>query len=355
MKEQPEHKDSLDKLLDSIIGKDRQEIDQKVAWENIQHRVFYGNRQGYFSQKGPRAARFTVAASIAGVMLVLGGILAYFLVYKALQPEELTTVTYPADAIVLTLPDGEQINLSDVEAAAKVKEAKLAVAINKKGLVYTGGSGEHRLRVPEGQQYKVTLTDGSEVWINGGSAIRYQVGFPERDRGVQLKGEAFFKVRKKPEKPFIVHTRKMEIKVLGTSFNVQAYEEDAEAVATLVEGKVKALQNAREQELQPGQQVVARENIAMEVHNVDTEIFTAWIDGKLRFENKTMEALLLQLERWYGLEIVCGDTALLRQRFTGQFSEESIEQVLDYLKVIEEFNYTVNKNEDGKKQILIRP
>jgi hypothetical protein len=164
------------------------------------------------------------------------------------------------------------------------------------------------LTTPKGGQYRITLSDGTKVWLNAASSISYQSGFAGKERRVEVKGEAYFEVAHNAQKAFIVQTETQEIKVLGTAFNVNAYENEGVTVTTLVHGKVQlnspnVLKSAF---LKPGEQAVLSQHI-FQISPVDVSLNTAWKDGEFIFTATPLRAALRQIERWYNLDIDYSD------------------------------------------------
>ena len=142
------------------------------------------------------------------------------------------------------------------------------------------------MRVPEGGEYRVVLSDGTKVWINSGSELTFPMNFEKGERVVELKGEAYFDVTKSKEWPFIVRTCRSSVKVLGTSFNVCSYEEDALEQVTLEQGGVEVKHHDETYLLHPGEQFeLDTTNEEVEVKPVNVKLYTSWIDGMFRFHN----------------------------------------------------------------------
>lgn len=196
------------------------------------------------------------------------------------------------------------------------------------------------ITTPYGGKTQFTLADGSTVWLNSGTTFSYPDRF-ENDRVVELDGEAYFEVEKQKD-PFIVKTSFGEVEVLGTSFNVKAYENEA-FVTTLESGSV-AFTNASGQKtvLEPGSQVVYSSN-AFFTQKVDTEIFTSWKDGKLIFRNEPLQNMITRLERWYNVDIRLEDERIKNLKYTGTIEMESFSEVLELIKVTTPINYSFDR------------
>lgn len=168
-----------------------------------------------------------------------------------------------------------------------------------------GTASANVLRTPYGGEYKVILADGSKVWLNAGSSLKYPTAFNGNDRTVEIKGEGYFEVAENKAKPFRVLTGDgAEVKVLGTRFNVKAYEGEKEVTTTLVSGAV-AVQHGNEQKnIRPNQQaIVTSEGITVKTRSKDevTQAL-AWKNGQINFEGETAQSILKQIERWYVVE-----------------------------------------------------
>ncbi len=183
-----------------------------------------------------------------------------------------------------------------------------------------------------GQKLNIVLPDGSKVKLNAGSKIEYPEHFSDTLREVKLIGEAFFDVVHNPEKPFIVKTGTLITKVLGTSFNIEAYE-DLEAIkVTLATGKVALSNNSESATLSPSEQAVFnRQKQAIAVRGVNITKYIEWKDGVLRFENAPLKDIVTQLERWYNVDIVLDAEKNQACHFTGTYKNQSLRSVLKSL------------------------
>jgi len=243
-------------------------------------------------------------------------------------------------------------------------ETKLAVTTNE-------------INVPLGSKTQVTLPDGSKVWVNSGSNLKYNSDFNDTCRIVYLSGEAYFEVEKNPEKPFVVKTGSIDIKAFGTSFNVKSYPEDNFIETILVSGivtvenektkkqianltpnqktiyykedaKIAFENKVKTQEKSPGVEKIVTINPKAQMVMLETkpENFTAWKDQKLIFSSEPFEQIAIKLERWYGVNIEILDDRLKNERFTGKFTHnESLVQLLEAIKITTHINYKVKLND----------
>lgn len=219
-----------------------------------------------------------------------------------------------------------------------------------------GLRAEYNIR---GTRSHIKLADGTSVWLNADSELKYQLRFKGGSREVYLKGEAFFEVAPDAEKPFIVHTETMHINVLGTSFNVKAYPGDKVSEATLISGAVEVqLKNQGDKKirLKPAEKLVVPNgpdsiqdqpepgtpviSTATYFPKEDSAIIeTAWIDNKLIFHDESFTSLATRMERWYNVSIRFENAAIQHLRFTGMFRNETVTQALEALQLTEQFNY----------------
>ena len=215
---------------------------------------------------------------------------------------------------------------------------------------------------PGSKKTQIQLPDGSSVWLNASSSLTYDKEFGKNFREVNLTGEAFFDVVKDPSHPFIIHTKVIDVKVLGTEFNVKAYPNDAYTETSLIRGSVEVTVKNRPDEkhyLKPNEKVSVANNIVNEAvqvmpkstpyivtepltyYHVDSTIIeTSWVENKLIFqENETFEEVALKMERWYGVHISFADEGVAQIRPFGSFTNETINQALDALRESFRFNY----------------
>lgn len=192
------------------------------------------------------------------------------------------------------------------------------------------------LRIPVGGFYKLELSDGSRVWLNAGSELRFPVSFVGGERNVYLKGEGYFEVAKDEKRHFNVHLNRAMVTVLGTSFNINAYPDEKNIATTLVNGSVQlhAEQNGQNVVLQPGRQCVMDvETGQISVKKVDTGIYTSWVEGRFVFRFMNLESIMRQLQRWYDFEITYLAPEIKQYEFQGVVQRDS--KIEDVFKAIE--------------------
>ncbi|TYR37344.1 FecR family protein [Sphingobacterium phlebotomi] len=244
------------------------------------------------------------------------------------------------DEPTLTLANGKKISLAEMGVGVLSDENGVLIRKTEDGtLVYDdkpGAPGEYALNlveIPKGKRYQIHLPDGTKVWLNATSSLRYPSSFPNDKREVELVGEAYFEVAKNAEKPFTVRAAHQTIEVLGTHFNVKSYADEKSTGTALVEGSVKIVHDGRSVILKPGQQastVDNKPNIA--VTEVNMEHILAWKGGYFLFENVNIQYIMRHLARQYDIEVTYKGV-IPNQRFGGAFQESAtLEELLQYLE-----------------------
>lgn len=262
------------------------------------------------------------------------------------------------DRAMLTLADGSQIPLDSagngaIAAQGNVQVVKLSsgqLAYNSTQAGKESQVSYNTLSTPRGGQFRIILPDGSNVWLNAASSLRFPTVFTGKTREVQLTGEAYFEVAKNPSMPFTVKVNDMAVRVLGTHFNVMAYHDENTVQTTLLEGAVNIQHGPQAVLLKPGQQ--ARLNAAGKMtvnEDADLEEVVAWKNGYFHFNHETLEGVMRQIGRWYDAEITYEGNIPDRE-FGGKIERSS--SVTDVLKILElsKVNYRI----EGKK-IIITP
>ena len=330
----PIHQEMLEMLADTHL----ESIQQPAALPDIDWEHMYRNilqQAGPFPQpimdqnsrkKGrivPLFALWRVAAAVIIIILCAGG---YFLISKRQKssPAEDTIakavkndVLPGGNKAVLTLASGQAIILDSARNGMLAQQGNATVIKQNNGqLAYTTANEKptevlyNTLATPRGGQYQLVLPDGSKVWLNAASSIRYPTSFNGKQRAVEITGEAYFEVAKNEKMPFLVKMvsasgDKGEVKVLGTHFNVNAYDDEEMVRTTLLEGSVLMKKDAAMAILKPGQQSRLAKSGKMDVMDkADVEEAVAWKNGKHAFNNADIETIMRQAARWYDIEVV---------------------------------------------------
>ena len=227
---------------------------------------------------------------------------------------------------VLVLDDGRKVFLKEEEEGVISEDKEITVTGEKDRLVYTSSEGKNvdeirfnELEVPRGGEYKVRLADGTLVYLNSATRMKYPVKFDENERKVYLSGEAYFEVAKDPERPFFVEMEGVEVRVYGTSFNVNTHQE-GNIQTVLVKGSigVKVLSSGMESMIRPGQMAEFKQgNTKVDVKDVNVAVYTDWKDGIFRFENQRLEDILTVLSNWYDVDVFYQTASVKELHFSG--------------------------------------
>lgn len=284
-----------------------------------------------------RPRRYQWAAAAAILVLVAGAYL--WLQRPAKHPAAQTFIT---DAIpgtnkaTLTLSDGSKVTL-DSTGNQVIRQGATAILQQGGQLKYdaqrtTTAVQYNILSTPRGGQFQITLPDGTKVWLNAASTLRYPTAFAGPERLVEVNGEAYFEVAGNANQPFRVKMKDAEVQVLGTSFNVNAYAEEPIIQTTLLEGSIKLSANNNQVLLKPGQQAILGTNKEFHINEVNPGDAIAWKNGYFLFKNEGIESVMRTIARWYDVDVSYqGDVT--KQRLGGTVSR--YENLEDLLKTIE--------------------
>lgn len=285
----------------------------------------------------------TYVAAAAILLLVLAGG-AYWFNSRPAAPgiadvQQEPNIAPGGNKAVLTLADGTQVTLDSAGTGTLAQQGGINVLKLDSGqLAYQGMGAQgqpmqyNTLTIPRGGQFRLTLPDGTRVWLNAVSSLTYPVAFTGKDRTVELQGQAYFEIAQQPDKPFRVKVRDMEVQVLGTHFDIMAYADEQAINTTLVEGALLVKQGAVTQRLRPGQQAVRNNTTgAFTVQAADVDKVTAWKSGFFEFDDADLTAILRQVSRWYDVEIINetkGETGLFWGRINRQLPLASVLKLL---------------------------
>jgi len=214
-------------------------------------------------------------------------------------------------AAVLTLANGQQIALDSTANGTISRQGNMAVVNLKGTLAYNamnaaGTAGEmayNTLSTNAGNQYQLVLPDGSHIWLNAASSVRFPVNFSRKERIVEITGEAYFEIAPDAARPFLVHHKNMTVQVLGTHFNVNAYTDERSVATTLLEGSVKVISGKDQTLIIPGQQVQMSNGTMKVVNEVNTEEVVAWKNDQFYFRKADIHTIMRQLSRWYNIKV----------------------------------------------------
>lgn len=347
------------KNIDAEVWHSEKEVNQ--IYQNLIHQAAFKSSP---AAKPVRKLWYRIAAAALLFASVSAGL--YFNKIKENAPASerfaKQDIAPGGNRAMLTLANGKKINLTAAVNGELANESGISVSKTKNGqLVYTVGAGstsDHQnelnkeyntITTPRGGQYQVNLPDGTTVWLNAASSLKFPVKFSRNERKVTLDGEAYFEVAKvqtskvingnavTDRMPFIVETSKQDVKVLGTHFNINAYEGSTKT--TLLEGAVSVspLHTAQNLKplisyLHPGQQSILTGE-SVKINTADIEEAMAWKNGIFLFNGQDLEAIMKQVERWYDVDVAFEDNSLKRQTFRGTLSRfKNISQLLEVLE-----------------------
>lgn len=306
---------------------------QKAAAMDAKDTVVLPLRSTYFTWR-----RVAVAASI----ILLVGVALYMFPLNRHASKEMvqvpTEILAPAvNKAVLTLADGTKISIDSAGNGMLTMQGNVKVnRVNEEKITYQtqGAEAEEKyntLSIPRGSKpMSLSLADGSMVWLNAGSSITFPTAFTGRDRKVSMTGEAYFEISHNANMPFIVTKEKVEVRVLGTHFNVNAYDDEKTIRVTLLEGSVKVQSTT----IKPGDQAVITDGLNVNTfQGVDIDEVMAWKNGLFKFNRAGIETVMKQMSRWYDVEVVYPD-GIPNQEFGGAIRRDV--SLSGVLKVLEE-------------------
>ena len=277
--------------------------------------------------------------------------------------KEKVTIKPGGDKAVLTLSDGSKIILEDAKKGLLANQAGVSIQKTADGeLLYSFaknvGSESRKLHeeviynkieTPFGGKYQINLPDGSKVWLNSASTLRFPALFSGNTREVELNGEAYFDVAKNPDKPFKVVTKDQIVEVLGTQFNINSYSDEETFKTTLIEGSVKIIYKDRVVLLSPGQQFQPNMN-SSKVVEADTDEVTAWKDGYFLFKDEDIQSIMRKISRWYNVEVNYSGN-IPDVGFGGNISRsKDINEVLNVLQLTNAVHFKV----EGRRITVMR-
>lgn len=349
--------------LNTDLSMEDRSQDLDEVWERLQ-----------LPEERPR--RISLWPRIAAAAVLLLSLSAGIVFYLSKAPKNgdaeqmaiARTIVPGGNRAILTLDDGTQISLSDAKAGALASQSGVDISKSKDGqLVYhlsnvNKPNSYNTITTPHGGQYQVVLPDGTRVWLNAGSSLRFPLTFDHlNERKVELKGEAYFEVAKqlkeetgKQERvPFIVMTATQEVEVLGTHFNINAYADEPAVRTTLLEGRVKVFEQLNAKDgvlLKPGEQSVLKDRLS--VAKVDTEEVMSWKNGFFRFNESDLKSIMRQASRWYNVDVIY-EGNIPPVKFTGEVPRSvnaaTFLEMLRYLNV----KFKIEKQTNTRNKIVV--
>lgn len=365
-----------DEILNTLITETSKEAKEEIELPEQQWNRMWSAIQSSKTQQPKKQQVFSMrwlrVAAAAVVLFVIEGSV-YFFSEKNVTAANVanTNNSYKTDVLpggdkaTLILADDTKIILDTAHNGSLVRQGNTNIVKNNTGqLVYNAGK-ENPIRVlyntvatPASGKYQLVLADGSKVWLNAASSLRFPAAFTGNERVVELTGEAYFEVAKNAAMPFHVKADGTDVKVLGTHFNVMAYPDEQTINTTLLEGKVKVTQGKTIKELQPGMQaIVDKQTHAIKIINANIDQSVAWKNNVFRFKETSIKELMRQVERWYNVEVeyrTNGDD----QNYTGVVPRtQNVSALLQTLELTGTVHFRVEKsNMAGKAgKIIVLP
>jgi transmembrane sensor len=332
------------------------EYEETINWESdqsredLRKRLFLSilNRINEPEKAGPKLIpirrnwyRISVAAAII-LAIALGGYLIYNQQPEKETPPLANTKDIPpgGDKAILTLADGSQIILNDASNGAIANQGNVKVIKLDGQISYQLSANSQQpvvyntITTPRTGQYQLILADGTMVWLDAESSIRFPNRFTGTDRRVELKGQGYFEVAHNPKMPFHVTTGIMDVQVLGTHFNVMAYANEEAIKTTLLEGSVKVTAGTETALLKPGAQAILTSNLKLQTSNsVNLDQAVAWKNGMFQLEGTSIREVFRQIERWYDVDVIV-EGSFNDENLSGVFSRK--QYVSQLLKILEE-------------------
>ncbi len=320
--------------------------------------------------------------SVAAVFLLLAGFGIFFWLRRTHLHKPLSAQTRTeknieikpgGDKAILTLANGSQIILDNAQNGVVATQSGISIRKDANGKVVFDASsvvarnlvpGFNTITTPRGGQYQVVLPDGSRVWLNAASSLKFPTFFSGIERNVELTGEAYFEVAKNKSKPFKVFSQNQTVEVLGTHFNINAYPDEDVINTTLLEGSVRISKRSAdgkkesgERMLKPGQQ--AKLGTDIQISNADVQAAVAWKNGYFVFAHEPIQSIMRQLSRWYDVDVVYQGKATT-ENFTGTISRfENISEVLDMLQLTGAVHFKIESQtgnmQKPQRRIIVMP
>lgn len=351
------------------------EEERKLMQDDIEANILKIIKDKQHVKPGFNIIRFYKPFVAASLLFIVGAGTYFFLKPKlkeAIKEEVIISAgnVKPTDghSAILTLANGKQLILDQMEkgtiandagvSISKSEDGKLVYTINKTNAVPTTGNLFNTVSTPNGNKYQVNLPDGTKVWLNAESTLKYPVVFGKYSRLVELNGEAYFEVAKLKSIPFIVKSKNMHVRVLGTHFNIKAYTNDEVIKTTLLEGSVAIKKSDTEKILKPGEQsLVYNDSQDIKVKEVDVEEVLAWKRGYFIFNDEDIRTVMKTIARWYNIEVVY-EGEIKNEIFIGTVSRfDNIEKLLKTIELTGGVHFKIEPKagNKGERRVIVMP
>ena len=348
----PRHEELFQRLLSSehveksISRFVKTEEEEERGWRQLQQKA----RSGRSVRKikwFPYAAAIVLILSVGGVFYFSGD-----KEQTEILPIAKNEVQVPGSRAVLILPDGRKVDLENEVLRSDLAQSDSLLLVSARSLKYRDIDSPdtteifHTLEIPRGGEYLLTLSDGTMIYLNSESTLSFPVKFQGKERKVYLTGEAYFKVAKNTEHPFVVTAGELEVLVTGTTFGVRAYKDEKDIQTTLESGQVTVRVEGKSVKLVPNKQVLFNKStMGLEVRDVDVDLYLAWADGRLVYDNCPLEKILTDLGRWYNIDVFYSRDELRSYQFSLNMKKhEEFTQVLELIGKTGEVQFEIKDN-----------
>ena len=348
----PRHEELFQRMLSSEHVE--KSISRFVKTEEEEERGWWQLQQRARSGRSVRKIKWFPYAAAIVLILSVGGVF-YFSGDKEqteILPIAKNEVQVPGSRAVLILPDGRKVDLENEVLRSDLAQSDSLLLVSARSLKYRDIDSPdtteifHTLEIPRGGEYLLTLSDGTMIYLNSESTLSFPVKFQGKERKVYLTGEAYFKVAKNTEHPFVVTAGELEVLVTGTTFGVRAYKDEKDIQTTLESGRVTVRVEGKSVKLVPNKQVLFNKStMGLEVRDVDVDLYLAWADGRLVYDNCPLEKILTDLGRWYNIDVFYSRDELRSYQFSLNMKKhEEFTQVLELIGKTGEVQFEIKDN-----------
>ena len=348
----PRHEELFQRMLSSEHVE--KSISRFVKTEEEEERGWWQLQQKARSGRSVRKIKWFPYAAAIVLILSVGGVF-YFSGDKEqteILPIAKNEVQVPGSRAVLILPDGRKVDLENEVLRSDLAQSDSLLLVSARSLKYRDIDSPdtteifHTLEIPRGGEYLLTLSDGTMIYLNSESTLSFPVKFQGKERKVYLTGEAYFKVAKNTEHPFVVTAGELEVLVTGTTFGVRAYKDEKDIQTTLESGQVTVRVEGKSVKLVPNKQVLFNKStMGLEVRDGDVDLYLAWADGRLVYDNCPLEKILTDLGRWYNIDVFYSRDELRSYQFSLNMKKhEEFTQVLELIGKTGEVQFEIKDN-----------
>jgi ferric-dicitrate binding protein FerR (iron transport regulator) len=325
-------------------------LDKKTAWQNVEKGI------GLNKRSLPRRNWILKFAAVISFGILIGS-LAYLSNMDVFQGEQQVAdfkIVPGSTKAVLQLHNGEYVNLEDnqTDSLANINGTTIS---NRDGkieyLAHNTTSAQlvplmNTIKIPVGGEYQLTLSDGTKVWLNSESEIKYPVQFIGYKRRVEVKGEVYFDVAHDKAKPFVVSVNDVEVEVLGTEFNIEAYDDQNSVTTTLIKGSVKLTKNEEQIIIKPNQQAsISDGDSSFKLKDVEAKNYALWKEGIFYFEEANLSTIMEKLARWYDIKVFYKNQSIQNSRFSVEMKRyEDISKILEIIELTQKVKFEIKDN-----------